>query len=413
MKPGLRKLDPENPPEGGFLFVTMMEHPRTADIKAIFGLTLVHFIGDFYSSFVTPLLPVFIERFSLTLTQVGLIAGISRLFAFIVQPPVGYLAEHYRTRLFILGGPLLAIVFIPLVGIAPCFLVLLLFICLGSIGSSMFHPTTAGMVSSYSGQHFGLSLSIFIMGGTLAFGTGPLFITYFVSSYGLAASPFTMTFGLAMMVLLFRIVPLPQGEGLKSLGFIRSIKEVLGGVWKSIMLIVVVMALRAFVAQSFLIFVPVLYAKEGYSLISIGAMVSMFTVAGTISGLIAGYLSDRIGYKPIFYLAHSLTTPSLYLLLYLPGNWVYFSVSLAGFFAMATLPLGVAMAQELAPKGRSMVSSLMMGLAFGLGGIMIPLTGKLADIFSIRGVLVLLAIIPLLTIGLISLLPEKKSGGNL
>ena len=140
--------------------------------------------------------------------------------------------------------------------------------------------------------------------------------------------------------------------------------------------------------------------------------VSLFTVAGTISGLIAGHLSDRIGYKPIFYLAHSLTTPSLYLLLYLPGNWVYFSVSLAGLFAMATLPLGVAMAQEMAPKGRSMVSSLMMGFAFGLGGIMIPLTGKLAEIFSIRGVLVFLAIIPLLTTGLISLLPEKKSGGD-
>ncbi len=75
---------------------------------------------------------------------------------------------------------------------------------------------------------------------------------------------------------------------------------------------------------------------------------------------------------------------------------------------MATLPLGVAMAQELAPKGRSMVSSLMMGLAFGLGGMMAPLTGKLADIFSIRAVLAFLAIIPFLTIGLISLIPEKR-----
>jgi len=96
------------------------------------------------------------------------------------------------------------------------------------------------------------------------------------------------------------------------------------------------------------------------------------------------------------------------LLLYVPGNWVYFSAFVAGFFALATLPLGVAMAQELAPKGRSMVSSLMMGLAFGLGGVMTPLTGKLADIFSIRAVLVFLAIIPFLTTGLISLVPEKK-----
>jgi len=76
---------------------------------------------------------------------------------------------------------------------------------------------------------------------------------------------------------------------------------------------------------------------------------------------------------------------------------------------MATLPLGIAMAQELAPKGRSMVSSLMMGFAFGLGGMMTALTGKLADIFSISAVLVFLAIIPFLTISLISLFPKKKS----
>jgi FSR family fosmidomycin resistance protein-like MFS transporter len=166
--------------------------------------------------------------------------------------------------------------------------------------------------------------------------------------------------------------------------------------------------LRAFVGVSFRSFIPVLYAQEGYSLISIGAIVSIFTVAGAMSGLLAGHLSDRIGYKPIFYYAHGLATPSLFMLLYLPGNWVYVSAFLAGFFSMATMPLGVAMAQELAPRGKSMVSSLMMGLAFGFGGMMAPLTGKLADIFSIREVLYLLAIIPLLTIALIYMLPEKK-----
>jgi hypothetical protein len=47
-------------------------------------------------------------------------------------------------------------------------------------------------------------------------------------------------------------------------------------------------------------------------------------------------------------------------------------------------------------------------VAFGFGGMMAPVTGKLADIFSIRVVLYFLAIIPLLTIFLISMLPEKK-----
>ncbi len=377
------------------------------NIKVIFALTLVHFTGDFYASFVNPLLPVFEEKYSLTLMQIGFITGISRLLAFVVQPSVGYIADHYRTRLFVLGGALLSIVFIPLVGIAPSFLILLIFICLGSIGSSMFHPSCAGMVSIYSGRYFGFSMSVFILGGTMAFGTGPIFITSFVKMFGLEASPYTMIIGLIVMIFLFRTVPVPSGQGFGNLGFISSIKEAFGSVWKLIVLIWLVMVLRAFVSQSFMTFIPILYAKEGYSLVSIGVIVSLFTVGGAISGLFAGYLSEKIGYKPIFITAHSMATGSMYLLLFLPGNWVYFSSFLTGFLILATLPLGVAIAQELAPHGRSMASSLMMGLAFGTGGMMTPLTGKLADMLSIRSTLAFLAIIPLSTTFLISLFPGK------
>jgi len=385
------------------------DDPIKVNAKVIFALTLVHFIGDFYSAFLNPLLPVFVEKFTLTLTQVGLLAGISRLMAFVVQPTVGYLADRYRTRTFLLGGPFLAIVFISLMGVAPGFWLLILFIALGSIGQSMYHPPCAGMVSTYAGHHFGFSMSIFNMGGTLAFGLGPVCIAYFVRSYGLEASPYTMIMGLVVLIYLFKVVPLPAGEGLTNLGFLGSIKEALGTVWKSIVILWIVLVLRAFTSQSFMTFIPVLYSKEGYSLVSIGSIVSLFTVAGAISGLLAGHLSDRVGYKMIFIVTHSLATPSLLLLIFPSGNWAYVTAFIAGGLLLATLPLGVAMAQELAPRGKSMVSSLMMGLAFGVGGIMTPLTGKLADVFSIQPVLAFLGIIPLLTTGLIVLIPGRKS----
>jgi FSR family fosmidomycin resistance protein-like MFS transporter len=73
---------------------------------------------------------------------------------------------------------------------------------------------------------------------------------------------------------------------------------------------------------------------------------------------------------------------------------------------MATLPLGVAMAQELAPKGKSMVSSLMMGLALGVGGIMSPIVGKLADIYTVKAVLAWLPVVPLLSMLLVMRLPN-------
>jgi len=287
-----------------------MAETRKADTKVIVALALVHFTGDFYASFINPLMPLFVEKLSLTLTQIGLIAGISRFFAFIIQPSAGYIADHYRTRLFVLGGPFLAAMFIPLVGVAPSFILLLLFISVGSIGTAMFHPTSAGMVSTYAGSHLGFSMSIFNMGGTLAFGVGPLFIAYFVHTFGLEASPWTMILGLFLILFLYKIVPLPSGEDLGRLGFISSIREALGKVWKAIALIWVIMVLRSFVSQSFLTFLPVYYAREGHSLVSIGIIIALFTVAGALSGLIAGHLSDRLGYKPVFFEAHGLATPS-------------------------------------------------------------------------------------------------------
>jgi MFS transporter, FSR family, fosmidomycin resistance protein len=218
----------------------------------------------------------------------------------------------------------------------------------------------------------------------------------------------SMLIGIPLVVALFKLVPQPQGEGLASHGFIGSLKEALGAAWKSVALLWGVMVLRAFVSQAFITFIPILYAREGYSLIAIGAVTSLFTLAGAFSGLVAGSLADRLRYRPIFLLSHFLTAPALLLSLYLREAWIYPCSFLTGFFSMATLPLGVALGQQLAPKGRSMVSSLMMGLALGIGGVMSPVIGRLADIYTLPTVLAWLPVVPLLTMLLSLRLPEKK-----
>ncbi len=383
-----------------------------SDIRIIFALTLVHFTGDFYSSIISPLFPLFVAKLDLSLAQVGVIAGTARLLAFIVQPSVGYLADRYQSRGFILGGLLLTVVFLPLSGIAPAFWALLICVSLGSIGSSMFHPPVTGMIPLYAGRNAGMSMSVFNTGGTLAFSTGPIFITWYAAAFGLEALPAIMAFGLAVAVYLYFAVPAPESEGLRHLGFLGALKEALGAAWKPIALIWGVMMLRAVVGQSFLTFMPVLYVNRGYSLLSAGVMFSLFTLAGAVSGLLGGYLSDRIGFKPIFLATHAMMTPALLLLLHMPGSWVFAGAALAGFFVMATLPLGVVMAQQLAPRGRSMVASLMMGFAYGLGGAVSPAVGKLADLFSIQQVLFWIAMVPLATLGMIAFFPEpgKRRG---
>jgi FSR family fosmidomycin resistance protein-like MFS transporter len=383
------------------------EASQHANVRIILTLTLIHFIGDFYNAFVTPLLPLFVDKFALSLAQAGLITGVSRFLAFVIQPQVGYLADRYPSRYFPLVGLLVVTVFISLTGVSPWFWLLLLFISLGSIGSSMFHPTAAGMISDFAGKHLGFSLSVFNMGGTLAFAAGPLFIAWQVSNFGLQSMPWAIVIGLVAVAILYKTLPPPPDTGLGGESLLGSIKTTFGAVWKPIVLIWLVMALRAFVSQSFMTFLPVLYAQEGYSLMSLGAMISLYTVAGAMSGLLAGHLSDRIGFKSIFLVFHTLSVPSIYLLLAAPGRWVYPCAFLTGFFLLATLPLGVALAQKLAPRGKSMASSLMTGLAFGTGGLLTPVTGKLADMYSLRPVLGALAVIPLATVVLILFLPKK------
>ncbi|MBW1635816.1 MAG: MFS transporter [Deltaproteobacteria bacterium] len=381
----------------------------SANLKILFALTLVHFTGDFYTSFINPLFPVFIDNLGLSLTQVGIITGTMRLLAFIIQPTIGYLADRYQTRIFIFIGLSLPVFFIPLSGIAPNFWVLLLCVALGSVGSSMFHPSVTGMVPLYAGEKASFSMSIFNTGGTLAFGLGPLFITWYVATFGLTSMPVCMIGGLLVMVFLYRVIPRPQSEGMKRTGFFGALKESLGSAWKVITLIWLVMFLRAVVGQSFLTFMPILFVQKGFSVVSAGTIYAIFIVSGTVSGLLSGLISDRIGFKPVFIFTFLFMAPALWLLLQLNGNWIYFGAILAGGFVLAPLPLGVTMAQTLAPKGRSMVASLMMGFAYGLGGIIAPIVGKLADIYTIRPVLAVIASVPLLTLPIIALLPRTRS----
>ena len=380
--------------------------------KILIPLSLVHFSGDFYSSFISPLFPVFMDKMGLSLAQVGFLAGISRFLMFIVQPMSGYWADRRPSRSFILIGLLMPIVFIPLTGITTGFYGLLLCLVIASTGSSLFHPPVTGMVPLYAGRKLGLAMSIYNTAGTLAFGLGPIFITAYVARFGLGAMPFTMVLGLSIWLYFYWVIPKPTGDELARYSFLETLRQTLGGVWKPIVLIWVVMVMRSLVGQSLLTFMPVLWVQQGNTLVLAGFLFSIFTISGTLAGILCGYLSDRMGYKRLLWITHGFMAPFLLLFLLAPGKWIYPATILAGGFNMASLPLGVVMAQKIAPRGRSMVASLMMGLAFGVGGILSPIVGKLGDIFSIENVLLVLVCIPVLSLIPIYFIPEVGHGND-
>jgi FSR family fosmidomycin resistance protein-like MFS transporter len=338
------------------------------------------------------------DKMGLSLAQVGFLAGISRFLMFIVQPMSGYWADRHPSRSFILIGLLMPILFIPLAGMTTGFYGLLLCIVIGSTGSSLFHPPVAGMVPLYAGRNLGLAMSLYNTAGTLAFGVGPIFITWYVARFGLRAMPATMAIGLLIWIYFYWVIPKPKGDDMAQYGFLETLRQTLGTVWQPILLIWIVMVMRALVGQSLMTFMPVVWVQKGHTIVSAGVLFSIFTISGTVAGLTCGHLSDQMGYKRLLWITHGLMGPFLLIFLLVPGKWIYPATILAGGFNMASLPLGVVMAQKIAPKGRSMVASLMMGLAYGTGGILSPIVGKLGDIFTIQSVLIVLVCIPVFSL---------------
>ena len=64
-------------------------------------------------------------------------------------------------------------------------------------------------------------------------------------------------------------------------------------------------------------------------------------------------------------------------------------------FLQSTLPVNVTFGQSLAPVSAATVSSLMMGFAWGTGGLSVPFVGLIADRIGIEHTLVGLSLVPL------------------
>ncbi len=82
-------------------------------------------------------------------------------------------------------------------------------------------------------------------------------------------------------------------------------------------------------------------------------------------------------------------------------------LAVGGLLLQSTLPISVTFAQTFVKGGAATVSSLMMGFAWGMGSLFVPLIGASADRFGIEQTLVVLAFVPLLAACLAWRLPDR------
>jgi len=100
--------------------------------------------------------------------------------------------------------------------------------------------------------------------------------------------------------------------------------------------------------------------------------------------------------------------PFLFVAPMLSGTPFIVVVAIGGFLLQSTLPVNVTFGQALAPISAATVSSLMMGFAWGMGGLSVPFTGLLADRIGIESTLMLLSGVPLLAAALALPLPARR-----
>ncbi len=118
-------------------------------------------------------------------------------------------------------------------------------------------------------------------------------------------------------------------------------------------------------------------------------------------------VADRLGGKNVISWSMFLSTPLLLAFLLNSGSLSYVFLAAAGLALLSTLPVNVVMAQNLMPQSSSVVSSLMMGLAWGTGGMVVPIIGIIADVAGLARALMVVSLLPILGFALVQFLPTR------
>jgi FSR family fosmidomycin resistance protein-like MFS transporter len=142
-----------------------------------------------------------------------------------------------------------------------------------------------------------------------------------------------------------------------------------------------------------------------------GTLLFAFLAAGTVGTLVGGPFADRFGHKKIILFSLGCTGPLLVLFLLSSGIWSFVWLTLAGFILIFSFSISMAMGQSFFPKNVGMASGLILGLAFGMGGLGAALLGLFADHWGVPATLWMITFLPGMGFILTALIPYqmKKS----
>ena len=366
---------------------------RSTTTFILAGLSGGHGVFHWFTQSFLVMLPEVKATFSLNPVQVGAITATREVVAGIVALPGGVLADMLRRH----WGLVLAVCMAGfglgwlLVGLSPVYPLLLVGMAVVSMVSSMWHLPASAALSQHFPQRRGSALSIHGIGGSVGDVLGPLLtgvLLAVLSWQGIltvyAVAPLFLAF---LVFWAFRDIG-RTGDSAPAPDFRAQIKRTRLLFKNSTLWIVTLVAgFRGMAFVAFLTFLP-LYMDDVLHLSpqSRGFHFALLILLGVVSTPALGYLSDRVGRKPVLIPSMlALCALSALLALYGEGAMLTLLIALMGLFLYGDQPILTAAALDIV--GENVATTTLGVLSFArlvLSSTAPPLVGLLYQTWGIE-----------------------------
>lgn len=382
--------------------------PVEGEFQAGEVLTLAggHFIHDVYSAFLAPLLPLIIERLSLTLTLAGSLTAFMQ-FPAVLNPFIGHLADKYNLRYLVILAPALTATLMSSMGLAPGYAALALLLFLTGISVAFFHAPAPAMVGHVAGNRVGKGMSWFMAGGELGRTLGPIVAVWAASTWALEGVSRVMVIGwITSAILFWRLKDTPVSA--RVMGSLQSILPKMRTLFLPLFIIVF---FRMFMVVSMTTYLPTFMNQNGASLWLAGASLSILEIAGVVGALLSGSISDRLGRKSVLFTV-TLLAPLLVLAFLHVSGWLLVPVLLLyGFVNLSSSPVFLALVQDHFPGNRAVSNGIYISMSFLVRSLALVLVGAAGDAIGLRAAFTWSALLSLLgAIGILMLPAEAEQG---
>lgn len=379
---------------------------KTAGVATI---SVAHAVHDTYSAFLPPLLPLLIEKFTLTNTTAGLLTVFYQLPS-LLQPFIGWMADRVNLRWLIILAPTITGAAMSSLGIAPTYGLAAFLLLLAGISSSTLHATGPVMGSSLSGRHLGRGMSYWMVGGELGRALGPVVIVTAIAYLTVDGLPWLLLAGVLASVFLsvklnsLSTRTLKEGSQLNWRLGLRELRPV-------ILPLAMIMFIRALAMVSLTTFLPTFLTREGSTLWMAGFSLTILEVAGMAGAFLAGSLSDKFGRRRMLVISFVLTPILMVLFVYANALWRLPLLLLLGFFAISVVPVFMAIVMENAPQQRAFANGVYMASNFLLHSLAVILVGVVSDGFDLRFTFLVTAGLLPLSLPFVRMLPRSVKRG--